>query len=467
MAAVFKKYTPPPTPIEYLRYRTVVEVAFDSSAAYSRNVRADTTRDIANVIDRTWGQMWNAKVVENSWLGPSTNSLSSLDPTDLIERYPHTEIDKVFFVGVNSFGSGSEIACVEWDCASQTLSDVEFEATEQAQLISEAAGRAMRNAFRPLLKLYRASKTSSRIEMRVMGGEYPAPDPDAAQIKVGDAIVPFLQYRNRKEKEKIERIQLLPLNYLIVERSERGRVIGPLLSAYRSPFGGKARSVQQLALRKRPVTESSVVKLVLQGRPDRPLVGHRVVMIPKLTVRDEKLDEPKTLLTDRHGQVTIDRDDRFTNFWLYIRSGEFALATVPYVPGIHHTETVAVPNDSVRLSVEGEVSLIRSRLLETVARQAVVKAKAMQLAKKGKLEEAKRVLEQLSELPGLEDFLSDINAFQVPALEKTRKGRPAYNKIVKKCNAVITIVKRFFSKDKDTEFMQKLIDANENSKFDK
>ena len=461
MATAFDKYQPPPTPIEYLRYRTSIEVAFDESPEYSGVVRDQVRQDIDNMVSRTWGKMWRPTVVENNWLVASPTGLRQLDPKDLIERYPYTEVDKVFFLTVQRVGATDSISAVEWDSSGRVLTEMESEISHDPRMIGDAARRLMIRIFRPVLKLYTAE--FKQIELRLMGGEYPAPDPAAAQVVVRDIVLPFLRYRNRKEKEKVEKIQLLPLNYVVINRVERGRVMGTHINpagSY-SPFGGKARGVDQLGLRQRPRVNSSSVKLVLRDRPERPLVCHRVEVIPKLTVRDENLAESTHMLSDRHGRVTITRDPGFTNFWIYIRSGEFKLAKVPYVPGLTASDTVELPDDSVRLRVEGELSMLRGKLLDSVARRATFMAEATGAAKAGKWEEVQAALVKIDEMPGQAEFEGELNAIEVPAVEQTTamRQRFATSEIKKKCSAVTQILKRFFDPKKAQEFREKLKDT--------
>lgn len=467
MAAAFDKYKAPPTPIEFLRYRTIIEVAFDQSPEFTAAVRERVRQDIAESVSRTWGTMWRTEVVDSHWLSATAEGLKLLQPEVLVEKYPFTETDKVFFFSVKPSGAQYEVAGVEWDSSSRELTEIEIALTHQKQLIGDVVRGLLIKLFRPVLELKR--KEFSKIEFRLMGGEYPAPDPEAAQVVIKDIVRPFLRFRNRKDKT-VKKIQMLPLNYVVINRVERGRVIGTHInpSGSYSPFGGKARSVDQLGLRQRPRVESSSVQLVMRGRLDRPLVCHRVEVIPKLTVRDSNLADSTHMLSDRQGRVTITRDPNFTNFWLYVRSGEFILAKIPYVPGITASDTVELPDDAVRLRVEGEISMLRGKLLDSVARRATFMAEATGAAKAGKWEDAQAALAKMDAMPGLDDFKSELNTIEVPSVEKTTILRQPYAtaKIKKKCSQVAQILNRFFDKKKDAEFREKLRDTYEGAVAD-
>ena len=69
------------------------------------------------------------------------------------------------------------------------------------------------------------------------------------------------------------------------------------------PFGGRSRSVEQIALRQRPSAARSSVRLVLQSRPDRPLICYRVDRVAKLRQTDVNESPGVRMLSDRNGDI--------------------------------------------------------------------------------------------------------------------------------------------------------------------
>ena len=76
--------------------------------------------------------------------------------------------------------------------------------------------------------------------------------------------------------------------------------------------------------------------------------------------------------------VTLQVKEGLPTVWLYVYSGKALLARVPYAPGLRPVETVELPDDSIRLRVEGELDLATSTTKDAPSSS---KAFARELAK--------------------------------------------------------------------------------------
>jgi hypothetical protein len=173
--------------------------------------------------------------------------------------------------------------------------------------------------------------------------------------------------------------------------------------------------VQQIALRQRPAATKSHVKLVLQARPDRPLICYRVDQVAKLRHTDTNETPGVRVLTDRNGELEIALIHKIRLSGCTSTVAARLLARVPYAPGLLPMDTIKLPDDGLRLGVEGELYLFRDALVDTVAQKAVLMSLAKKASAEGKPDELEKLILQLDEMPGQKEFMSRLNAIKTPA----------------------------------------------------
>jgi hypothetical protein len=244
---------------------------------------------------------------------------------------------------------------------------------------------------------------------------------------------------------RVEDVTSVPASY-----TDNGHVKGVLISHGLVPFGGRARSVQQIALRQRPAATKSRVRLVLQSRPDRPLICFRVDRVSKLRQTDVNEAPGVRMLSDRNGDIEIEVDPQNPTFWLYVYSGSVLLARVPYAPGLIPRDTMKLPDDSVRLGVEGELYLLRDQLVDMVAQKAVYMSIAKKSAAEGNVPGMEAAITQLDALPGQKRFDELLNKIKTDALTKAdqQKNTGARKKVEKLCTKMGESLTLFFAGDK-------------------
>ena len=172
------------------------------------------------------------------------------------------------------------------------------------------------------------------------------------------------------------------------------------------------------------------------------------------------------MLTDRNGELDLQVDPANPTFWLYAYSGSMLLARVPYAPGIVPSETVKLPDDSLRLGVEGDMYLLRDELVDMVAEKAVYMSLAKKASDARDTAKFEEVIGEINELPAKEAFNVRLNEIRAPAVEKATqvKNPQAKRRIESMVTKMSDSLNTFFSAEKrvkEADELQKLRDAAE------
>ena len=480
-------------PFSVQPYLVSVEVSFQNGCLVDASQRALVVDEIDSATERMFGRMWQSQIVESDWLVSGDHGrLERLQVPELLSRYPEEQVQKAFFLTVESQGSGYEICCREYDSRVQELTAVFSVRTLDVRSIGAMAASLMRDAFRPCVLFVRNYETEdgqNRMELQVQAGEILPPDPTAVQVVKGDVLRPFIRQMDRRNPNKLKQLKAMTLSYVKVLRmgptevpdeptgagedgfpeftvlnddgsvseqssaveSELGRsiVTGVYLTHLSvSPFGGKGRRMQHFAIRQRPTAEESRVKLVLQSRPDKPLISHRLALAYQLGYRDEE-DGPQTqLVSDRNGEVVIQMKENHPTFWIRVYSGASLLARVPYAPGLIPFDTIELPDDSIRLGVEGEIQLLADQLIDAIALRGVLVARARKAAEAGDSDEVESLMTRFDEVPAKAFFLEEISNVKNLAEKLARDRRQSPTRITKLCTGLSDTVSTFFSDEK-------------------
>ncbi|MCA9062047.1 MAG: hypothetical protein KDA96_03285 [Planctomycetaceae bacterium] len=484
-------------PITQQPYIVTIDVAFRGTMARTSGQREQLQREIATAVRRMYGQLWDFRVRASEWLIPgSIPRLVRLEEDDVTEHYPHTMFDKTMLVCLEENAGIWQVAVREYDPRIQELTPTLQAQTMDARNLGTIAAQLMRDVFRPVLFLTAPVRGGSdEMTFDLQGGLIPPPDPSAVQMSETDVLRPFVRRLDRRDRNHVLDIQRLPLEYIRVTRinkpltvdldpegeltavsaseSEAGAVpmesepwadtahVDGVLISHRpiSTFGRRTSNAEQFAVRQRPSARSSKVRLVMQNRDDRPLICHRIDRVTKLRVKDEDLAPAVRLISDRNGELEMEIDPDHATFWLYVYSGSTLLARVPYAPGLVPEDTLELPDDSIRLGVEGELYLFRDDLVDGVAQRAVLMSMAKRESEADQMQEFELLIEQIDELPGKDEFhkrLDDIRNQAVRRATDTR-NRSAERRINKLCDAMKKSLDEFFTSENQTREREELI----------
>lgn len=377
-------------------------------------------------------------------------------------------VDKVFPVSVEVNGGVYTVSAREWDRESELLTSVRTRTTIDRRTIASQVLRLLSEVFRPVVQIDEATPRTARI--RYKAGEFPPGDPAFAQATEDSMYIPFFRYLDRKKV--VQKLQFLPWSYITAKELERTRARCELDTGVKTPLGSfKRRRMDLRALALKPHLSQTTLTLVPKRNLARPLVGYLVAVYDEIPPPPPKPGEepeqdaperekPDIYRSDRFGNVTVPVDPDKPLQWVFIRSGSALLAKFPLVAGAEPQMIVECPDDTIRLDVEGQIVLLQSRLVDTIAKQAMVKAMITNRLKKGEWKKVDESLKELDELPGIEDFETMVSEIQYPALKKAqeRKDRSSQSRIKKLGEAVLKVARIHLDQEKIDEFRDDVVE---------
>lgn len=464
-AASPKEKTPAELPFSVRPYSVLVSVGFDGPEYHSQASRQQVLAEIQQSVRRIYGRLWQVTLRANDWMIPSDKAhLQRLTVEGLLERFPEQDFQKVFLVTVSGAGTVRHLACREFDTRVHEMTPILQATLRDARGVANACGRLIRDSFRPVLMFVRRfvdEDQHTRVEMQAQGGQILVPDNSATQVVSGDVLRPFRREMDRRDAKKLKQLRPFPLTYMrvmSVDREVSRGLVETVFLSHLSPdsFLGKGRRTERLALRQRPKAEESVVRLVLTNRPDKPLISHRLAIAYQLGYKDEEAAEQTKLVSDRNGEVTISVTPDHPTFWIRVYSGSSLLARVPYAPGLIPFDTVKLPDDSVRLGVEGEIQLLSDELIDAIAQREVLIARAKKQAEAGAADAVTALLEQYGEIAGKDYFLEKVKSIQTNAEKEAKEKNLGTKRLAALCDSFQGSVNSFFTEEKRASRLQQI-----------
>lgn len=438
-------------------YTVLISVAFERDCLVNGKQRQDVVQGIQRAIARMYGRLWLTTCEQSDWLIPGDRRhLQRVELSDVLDRYSEKDYQKVFLLTVEGVGADFSVSSREYDPRIRELTPVHTEQTHDVRSLPTVAARVMRDTFRPALLFVRqfdGEDQVSMMEMQVQGGDIIPPDPSATQVVEGDVLRPFVRQMERRDPQKLKHLQALPLSYLRVLSIDTEETRGLATTAYISHiqfslFGGKGRNTQHFAVRQRPSASTSRVRLVLKSRPDKPLISHRLALAYQLNWKSPE-DGPQTqLVSDRNGEVTIEAKENHPTFWIRVYSGTSLLARVPYAPGLVPFDTIELPDDSVRLSVEGEIQLLSDQLVDAIALREVLIARSRKAAEAGDEPQVTSLLNRYNTVPGKAYFLEQASNIRINAAREAIARGLRDSSINRICSNFSDTVENFFTEEK-------------------
>ncbi len=385
---------------------------------------------------------------------------------------PEMTLDKLYPVSVELDGSTYTVASREWDRASELITPVRRRSTIDRRAVATEISRLLTELFRPLVQIESADPVSARV--RTMASEYVSPDPGFRQVDEGSMFIPLFRYLDRNRV--VQRIQFLPWTYLTAEKLERHRADCRVDTGVKTPLGAfRRRRMELRALRINPELDATTLTLVPRRNQSKPLVGYVVAVYndppppppkegeeqpadPEAGNAEEEREKPDVYRSNRRGQVTIPVDPEDALQWVFIRSGTALLAKFPIVAGTEANMIVECPDDTIRLDVEGQIALLQSRLVDTIAKREMVKAMIRNRMKKDEWEKVEESVDELRSLPGFEDFKKMVTAIQYPAEKRAqaRKDRISESRIKKLGAEVLKIASVHLDEKKIEELIEEV-----------
>jgi hypothetical protein len=458
-----KPAAPVELPWQLRPYNVLISVGFAEHPSFDAGFRAGVLHVVHDRLRARLGQMWDMTLAEDELLLPvSRNGLERLSAEQLNARFLPAGHDKVFLVGIEKAGSRYAIYGREWDGSSQSVGPVAGRDTFDRRLVADALAAQIHELFRPLATL--TAVDNDVAEMLIRAGEYLPADPSAAQFEPGDMLTNFQRYLDRKRE--VRRIQSFPWTYFSVLEVDRARMTCAIISAFRSPIAGSRRRVDVLGLAARPVVPQTELKLVPRSDHRNPLIGVRVDVLDRLPTKDDPVDERLGLVTDRRGVVAVPAHVEQPLRYLLVQSGQSTLARVPCIPGLEPALTLEVPDDTGRLTVEGELAVLQGELIDIVSRRAVLMARAKQAARVSKWQEADQFSTQLDALPDLQKVEQRLSVVRLQGVQTAEKNgdRVAKARVQRMCADIAALATRHLDPEKAKQFREEMQELRAASK---
>jgi len=395
---------------------------------------------------RYLGEVWQVTTAENRWLVPAAQrGIESLTAAAVSARFADQAFDKVFLLAVEPVGAQWRLSGREWDAILNELSPMQSREIADLRQLADELYRLAHDLFRPIAEI--EHQEESEVVVRARGGALVPPDPQQVQFRSGQLLQPF--YRSHARKDRPARVQTIPWTYLKVaaesETDIPGEISCQLLTGLRSPLRSRRQlRVDALAIALPVPSGATRLQLTSQAHAGKPMPGLDVEVLSDPEV------PPRRLLSDRTGSVLLTANPQEPQVWLMIRSGNRLLARLPYVPGLQPEEQVSLPDDSIRLELEGDLAILQSELMDAVARRAVMMVRVRAAAHGGDREGTSRLRKELDELPGHQEFAPRLAAIRARAVQNARadNDKVAAARIEQICAETSRLIQRYLDRDK-------------------
>ncbi|WP_339734426.1 hypothetical protein [uncultured Gimesia sp.] len=458
-------------------YRIRIEIAYAPNSRLNPEYRSQLQEKLQQVIERSVGEKWilsqaeqsEAKaetavgIYENDWLPlASSEGLVRLETEDIMKRYPQQSFEKLFLLVIEPNGIGYQVSAREFDSLSQRLSPLEKQKTYEKSFLADTIFDSIRDLFSSIITIENVN--GELVTVSEQGSQYLTPDPSVSTLEKDFYFHPFLRYLNRDRE--VKNIQFIPWTYLILEDINRKYATCSISSGLRGILSGSRRRVETLALHVKPRYPQTNLSLIPRRTSTQSYAGMRVqtsLLAPqevrqrqieaKKQKEKDKTAQPNTKsyildesLTNRSGTVTLHTDPQHPLIWLYVRSGKALVANVPYIPGIAPEVTIQIPDDRIRLNVEGELAVLNGELIEAVASLSMEMSRIRKWAKNKewkKVDEGVRKLESgISPQQIYQDKLSVIRVSAIKAAQQ-QNNRAAQSRIASLCRDTADRIDRF------------------------
>lgn len=457
VTTVMGQESPPPAtpvapteiPIEYRPYSVAIDVHLAAGLETVIPYAEAWLSELRSAIHREAGPRWISSlqfVPDATWARPAVWRV--LNSTSAGEHIPvHTE-DFIYLVRMQSVAGALTADVCVWEPMVKFLSPVRTVRVQDPRELCDQLGDALWTLFRPRAHWQQVDDFQARLQVQAGGLGVDAGLPPL--IAPGEAFVPWIILRKRDQS--IDRTVPQFWTYLIADPLQDGRGTARIVSGLRNPLSLKPRGrVEFVAVAARPQWDETTITFRRQSTPPQVLAAHET-----LWQADQfPIDESNPLavhrqLTDRAGQITLQHDPESRLGWLTISSGRQLLARLPVVPGEEPAREVMLPDDRLRLQVEGQLQLVESDLVSFVATRTALMAITRAAAKKSEWDAVDARLKQLDALPTPQSFADRVSAIRVNAiaLARQQKDRTTEQRIARMADDTLELVSRYLNDDK-------------------
>ncbi|HET6424308.1 MAG TPA: hypothetical protein VFG20_11530 [Planctomycetaceae bacterium] len=437
------------TPIEFTPYAVAIRVDLPGDDAQGVIDTAKFNTELQTAVARFAGQRWDIdQTIGANHRWARASAWRSLTKESLPIELDAVQREFVYLIRMQWQTDSLRAEVRLWEPLLKSLSPLRTVTARDPRALPELIAVAVWDLFRPRGHWQKIDDGQARLTVQAGGLGLEAGLPPLVQP--GEIFAPWIVMRKRDQS--VERIVPQPWTYFIAETLTEGRGTARIVSGIRNPLGLKPRGrVEFLAVAARSSWPETEFTFRRQSSPPEVLAAHEVQWHrDEFPLDEEHPPELQRQLTDRFGRVTLKRDAESRLQWLSISSGSQLLARLPVVPGEESHREVMLPDDSLRLQVEGQLQLVQSDLLSFVATRTALMAIARASAKKADWATVDSRLKHLDALPTPQSFLDRVTAIRVTAVNRARerRDRTSEQRILRMTDDTAELVKRYLTDEK-------------------
>lgn len=334
------------------------------------------------------------------------------DISDLVGQTVE-QYDKVFLVHVESDRVPSRISAVELDVLMRHFGPpVRRQSLSRKTLVSKM-GESITEAFRPVVRIDNAGQRSAVGLLRAGGLIVDKNSP--ANVGLNDVLEPMTRKNDRNDNP----ILIGPLGWAFLYVDEMdGRYLK--MDFYAGRAGGlqgrKNSRTFRMALKVTPQTESTLLRLHLQRKPNFPLIGYEIY-------EKELKSKDMTFVgrTDWDGRLHVERNEKPFRL-LYVKNGGAVLARLPIVPGLYPKQVADLSGDDMRLQAEAYIRGVQNSIVDLIAIRELFKARIRLRLERGEMKKAESLMEALRQQPSNEKLASEMGKRQTDFIKALGNG---------------------------------------------
>jgi hypothetical protein len=412
---------------------------------------------LSHTLEAAYRPLWDVELVEAPTL-PGAPLVTPAAPTADPPTDPKADaVQKRFELTVDRVGSTWQIAAHERDDLTQTATRELTERTADPDRVELVCAELLGRLFRPVAlvdPLRGGGVTVTFRGERLWPASLPRPESRPTEL--------FYRYLNKARV--VESIQRLPFTYLEWEQAPPAGGEGAddaaaagwqVASGLRSPLSARRQRVDVVAIGVGPLVPATRLTLRSRKSATRRLIG------VDLLVTWPGSETPQRLVSDRLGRVELERVDPSPDTGsttargeaqlarIEVRSGKTVLARVPLVVGSERETILELADDSLRLTVEGDLAILQASVIDTVSRRAVLMARIRRDARLGLWPTVDSGWKELAALPTRAKYLAEVTTLRLPAQAqaKAERDRVAESRIKKLCTETEEMIARFLADD--------------------
>ncbi|MCC6493955.1 MAG: hypothetical protein IT424_13155, partial [Pirellulales bacterium] len=388
-------------------YRVQCAVAVDARVRPQAGLEAELVQFLAERVEAVVSPLWQLQLHAATEAGVRRQCF---DPVEIAPDGLSAEqegFDKLFWLGVRARPEGFELTCREYDAYLGRWGAAQRRLAPQSSFLKEACFQILMDAFAPLATIDVAPEDAAHVRLIFKGSELPLRNAGDLLAQSGEAFQPMVRRTDRTGELLKNGIAEVPWTYLTaseraaaLDAADGGAVIwqARVHSGMRRPFAVQRRGlVQQVAIALRYSRGPSRVRFHARTDKEQSLAGYEVYRAAD--------DGPAALVgkTDRQGMIIVPAGEQAITT-LLLRSEGQLLAKVPVPAGMPDVLEAPIADSIARLRAQAEVQVVREELIDVVARRAIMMTRVRSLLKKGRVDDARKLMMELDELPTSSTF---------------------------------------------------------------